>query len=1185
MVSFATVYISPHVRSSLNKVVQAQLHRKFWELVSKLRDGRFEIPGLNVEKLQGKSERLYSARMSRDFRLIFSMIKESNTIALIIHEINHHDKAYERADRSTLKSNRLEVLNEENLQESESQANARANAIAIEVLKDSSPTEMQLFRVPQYLLLDPSRHLQFEKSLDRYLRLSEEQEDLLAEKERCFLIQGPAGTGKTTLALFFALQTYEEQPDDLIYLFTYHEELACVCRSYKVNLLGTDEESSANSGIKVFSYLDFCRRYLKKQVRKENKQNWIDKDESLSIIRQILNQKSRWLRNFDAADLYGTFYSILKGRFMPDSERLPSSREDYERIFRDYGRMPDSLEDTLEIFSFYQAKLEQRNFLDEADLIRLSYETLKSSALLADAQKKLWIVIDEIQDFTELEWKSILLFWENHCTQSAELSSFPLFCGDTNQNISRSGFRWQELESYLQTILKKIRRPNALKKVQLHKNYRNTQEIHKLATFLRKLGAETQDLGLAPETTGEKPVLVKSNDDEFLQFLLEKDESSQSDNPLVVLVENAESLDFLQRRLSKSRSIFILPLSKSKGLEFEDVIIYRAFSSAENVLRNSARIGDLWYMGMSRARKNLLLVVSNEDYENFLSYLSAKQIASADFFGLVDLREQKDGLENFWTRRELEMPNYNVIFLERKIADELFERVLVELSKSDNEAALSPFGAECRDKALLLWNRCFDYAAQGKALVRLNRFEQAISYLKRAGLDYELAQAYEKSDQLASAAAEFEKLEMWSEAARCCEKQGEFQRAGILHARSEDWETAAQCFHKCGNLEDAANASEEAGLTTVAANLYEQANNFKKAAVLQQSAGLFTEAGNNFLRCKDEESAAHCFHRGAEFEKAIVIYEKLNRWDDAACVAKDAELNIKAADYFLRSNKIEDAAIAYAEAGEHLKSAELFIKIKSYGEAADQFEKAKRLNDAALASEQATDYKKALELAKACDNKLIAARCYDKLSDFENAILNYLESGAITEAALAAEKKGDYLQASKLYVQADNNLQAANCLAKIDKSFEAAKLYVVSGQVTQAFELISSNSKIRSKDEANFRQLLSWCFENKKVSAAAQLLELKKDFKAAAGYYKECMMFLKQADSLEKCKLFSEAAEIYEQNGEMSKAADCFKQSKNWKRAGKCFESVQNWSEAKSMYERCNDEEGIIRCKNAINWL
>lgn len=1177
MVSFATVYISPHVRSALHKVVQQEQHRKFWELVARLKDGRFEIPGLNVEKLHGRSENLYSARMSRDFRLIFSMIKESNSYALIIHELNHHDKAYERADRISLSPNNLSIVENQDWQ-------PETEPVEIQALTQSSPAEMQLFRVPQYLLLDPEKHLQFEKSLDRYLRLSDEQEDLLLEKEKCYLIQGPAGTGKTTLALFFALQTYEESPDDLVYLFTYHEELACVCRSYKVNLLGSDDESSSESGIKVFSYLDFCRRYLRKQVKITSEQSWINREESLSILRQILNQKPRWSRNFEVSDLYGTFYSILKGRFMPDGDRLPSSREDYERIFRDYGRMPERLDDTLEIFSQYQGRLDQRSLLDEADLIRLSYETLKRKALLTDAHRKLCIVIDEIQDFTELEWKSILLFWENHCTQNNELSSFPFFCGDTNQNISRSGFRWQELESYLQSILKNLRRPNALRKVQLHKNFRNTQEIHRLASFVRKLGSDTQDLGLAPEARAEKPILAKANDDEFLQFLIEKDESNHSNNPLVVLVENESSLDFLQRSTSDSKSIFILPLSKSKGLEFEDVIIYRAFSSTdENSLRNSSQIGDLWYMGVTRARKNLLLVLSNEDYSNLLSFLGSKQVNSSDFLDLVDQREQKDGFDKFWERRELEMPNYNVIFLERKIAEELFEKALLEIAKSDN--GISTYGQRCRDRALKLWARCFDYAALGRALAKLGRYEEAIPFLKRAGMDLDVADAYEKTEQFAKAAAEFENLEMWFDAARCCEKHLEFQRAAILYARDEDWKNAARCFQCSGNLEDAASASEAAGLLQVAAELHEQCNNFSKAAELQVQARLFEKAANNFLRCKDEQQAARAFHMGQKFKKAIVIYEGLNRWSDAARVAMDAGLYKTAGEYFCKTNEIEEAAVAYSRAEEPLKAAELFLKSKRYDEAAEHFERANSPNDAALAYELAAKYEKALELANSCANRLLAARCYDKIADFDNAISNYVEAGAITEAALAAEKKGDYRQASNLYLQAENILQAANCLARIDKSLEAAKLYVVSGQIAQAFELISSNSKITAKDEANFRQLLNWCFENKKSAAAAQLLELKRDFKSAALLYKESMLFLKQAECLEKSKNFSEAAEIYEQNSEMQKAADCFKQSKNWKRAASCFESIQKWSEAKSMYERCNDEEGIIRCKNAINWF
>lgn len=1192
MLNFANVYISPRVRASLHKVVQPQQHKKFWELLAKLKDGRFDIPGLNVEKLYSKTGKLFSARMSREMRLIFSMRKDGTSHSLIIHELNHHDQAYDSLDRnpqltSANLSDASELLSQ-NL-EPEGISAKLSQELETGIESEESSVSAMLFRVPYYLLSDPEKYLQFEKSLDRYLRLSEEQEEILSMKEKAFLVQGPAGTGKTTLALFAALNTYEENNEDAIYLFTYHDELACVCRAYKVNLLGEQDNAESDAGIKVFSYIDFCRRHLRQSLKKKHKDSkWISKQESIETLRQILAQKSRWSRHFVAEDLWGLIYSILKGRFMPGTEKLPAKREDYERIFRDYGRMPEAFDETLEIFAQYQAKLEKSAWLDEADLIRLSYESLKRNALLASAERRLWIVIDEVQDFTELEWKSILLFWENHCKQLKSGPSYPFLSGDTNQNISRSGFRWQELESYLQSILKNLHRPNSLRKVALHQNYRNTVQIHNLAAFVRKFGSDTSDLGLAPEHSGELPRLIIAGDDDLLAFLKEKDQNNDSSNPVVVLVEDEKSLSYLRRELSSCHSIFLLPLRNSKGMEFEDVIIHRAFSSARNAAQQaeSARLFDLWYMGITRARKNLLLIQSEEDRNELKTLLAERNV---DFFALLTEEEQKIGFAKFWANRELETPNYNVIFLERKLAQDLFDEYLKEketINPSDNWQ-VSSFAEKCCQRALQLWKRCLDFSSLGKALMKMEQYEEAIPYLQRAGHREEAANCFEAIEQYGQAASEYETLQMLEDAARCYEHSQDFLKAGELYEKIESWQLAAQCYHSAGNLNKALHACKKAGMLRSAAEIYQIKGNYQAAAELYKEVEDYLNAGEMYLRIKDKLDAARCFQKARKFEKAIELYEGLNRWSEAGLAAKEAGLYARAAKLFLKAGNLPESASSYEAANLPERAADLFAKLRDFENAAQAYQKCGKLEAAALMYEQGADWQKALELAVSGGFSLLEARCRDKLGEYVTAAKIYLDCNAISEAAYCLEKANDYTQAADLHLKCENLAQAAACLAKIERRLDAAKLYVVSGQVSSAYELIAhgKQAKAKGKDERSFKDLLDWCVESKRLAAAGQLLEMKKEYLAAAEKFKECLMFNNAAQCLEKSGQFKEAALLFRESGEMKKAADCFKQAKLWQDAGDCFEQMKNWAEAKNMYELCKNEDGIARCANALNWF
>ncbi len=1169
MPKFSNVFIGPAVRASLHKVVQPREHKKFWSLVCRLKEGSFEIPGLNVEKLHGKTSKIYSARMSKEMRLIFSIRNDSDReSSLIIHELNHHDQAYTRAERSSLSENKLENANEliwQNLSvENElEESNELELELELEIESDNTKGEGQLFRVPYYLLSDPGKYLQFEKTLDRYLLLSEEQEDILSVKDRAFLVQGPAGSGKTTLALFAALNFYEQNTEDSIYLFTYHEELACVCRAYTVNLLGEDKDDT-KSGIRVFSYIDFCRRHLRHYLEeKDRTKRLIARTESVQLLSQILSQKSRWERQYDPEKLFGLFYSILKGRFMPGTEKLPACKEDYERIFRDYGRTPDSFEDNLEIFSLYQQKLVRNRMLDEADIIRLSYESLKKNALLAESEQRLFIVIDEVQDFTELEWKSILLFWENHCKHHKGVPGFPFLSGDTNQNISKSGFRWQELESYLQSILSKLHRPRSLSKITLHKNYRNTLQIHQLAVFIRKFASELSDLGLAPDLVGQRPAFVVADESELVSFLKKHGNNRTQENPLVVLVEAEESLNRMRKELSDCSSVFLLSLANSKGMEFEDVIIHRAFSSCSGAGNNktnseASRLFDLWYMGISRARKNLLLFLNNNDAKALKELLSER---FDEFINLVDIKDAEEALESFWASREQEVPNYNVIFLERKIAEDLFNQYLKEKSNTTDNQDLSGYAQTCKERALSLWRRCHDYGSLGKALMELKQYEEAAGFLDRSGYIYESANCYEANGQYLLAAEQYETLEFYEDAARSYHAAENFLKAGILYEKTGNWAKAAEAFADALELDRAAINWEKAASPKKAADIYQSRDKWQKAAELYLQAEDYLNAAQMYLRLENKLDAASSFQKAGQYKKALELYESLNCWSEAAEAAKEAAL--------------------------HKRAADLYAKLKDFSQAALAYERAGRLDSAALMYEKAGLWSKALELSEHSSDILLKARIKEKMGEFQTAAELFLKAGAIAEAAYSLEKAQEFEQAADLFLKSKLLVQAAACFARIDRNMDAAKLYVVSGLCNAAYELVVSakTSKASHSDESGLKQLIEWCLENKKLGPAAQLLELNKDYPAAAAYFKECLMLDKAAHCLEKCGKFSEAGGIYQEAGNWQKAADCYRNAKEWEQAGLCLEKLQNWAEAKTMYERSGNNEGVSRCKNALNWF
>jgi superfamily I DNA/RNA helicase/Txe/YoeB family toxin of Txe-Axe toxin-antitoxin module len=1164
-IRFDNVYVSPRVRVALHSVLDTQYARKFWDLVNRLRNGEFMTPGMRVERLRTTRGKVYSARLNVEMRIIFSMYtnKDTNERSLVIWDANHHDDAYDRVERTVVPA----VFQPSNsFLEPEQVFSERDDNL--NQMQDESPDSQDitngllLFRVPYYVLTQPSRYRAFERNIDRYLRLSEEQEELLGQTDSAYLVRGGAGTGKTSLALFYALHLYEHCPEDDVYFFTYHQELACVCRCYKTNLLEDESTGEDHPGeFHVFSFLEFCRHFLKRSVdaTKINWQ-WIDRAQSVRYLNEIISARAKWARMFSAEDLYGYIYSLLKGRFVPGTDRLPGSTEDFKRIFKGYGMMPANIEDVLEIFGHYEERLNRLHQKDEADLIRYCFQNLKDRAVLSEAGKATWIIIDEIQDFTELEWKSILLFWENQLMANNSRASYPFICGDRNQNISRSGFRWQELDTYVENILKKSHRPNAINKVQLHRNFRNTKEIFDLGTFIHSFSPQAgADLGLPPELHGGKPRVVVGTEEEFSSFLsLLNDPYDESmPAPLVIVSEDPKAWMQASAKMISDDQLFFMPVHMSKGLEFEDLIIFRMFSSISQIDPNSqdetlARLIDLWYMVIMRARQNLLLFITQDELQRVRGLLGNR---FHDFLNLVEMHtsEAQSELLRFYHQRERYLPNYAVVFLERTKATQLWEEFLtlegVEGSSSEQASTL-------KDKALQLWKRCRDAASLGKAYMHLEEYNEAIKHLKQASLDIDVAICYEKLNKFDEAAETYLQAGQVLDAARCLEIAKRYGEAAEMFEQLEQWLQAATNYYLAGQNAKAAACFEKAGLWQSAADLYRGKSNWLKAAELYQKCGQFEVAGDMYLKVKDRLDAARCYIKAQQPEKAGPLLEGLMRWGEAAEAFEQAQDFVKAGVLYTKAGRPKDAARCKESSGDLASAASAYERIKNWDKAAKAY----------------------LELKDYAG----LARCLDNLGKWGDAAEAYTQAGMINEAGHCFEKAERWMEAAERYLKADNKGAAASMLARVGRRLDAARLFLLVHQASVAVEVVSPG-KTNSPDLRP--DLIAWVEQINKPDISAQLHEALGNFELAAQQYRISMKLSKAAECAEKAGKTDLAAELFLQDGKYEQAANCFRKGKQINKAAHCYEMLKKWDEARALYEQLNDREGIQRCETAANWL
>ena len=1161
MVAFDNIYIAPRVRVALHTLLEQSHSRKFWDLLHKLKSGRFDIPGLRVEKLRTRRGKVYSARLNLDIRVIFSMFADKSARSLVVWDVDHHDAAYEKVDRAIVPALFTESNSHLEPIEAQSQTQSAADVFATAPDDDSIIDGLILFRIPDEVLTAPQRFYSFEPQIDRYLRLTPQQEELLGKLDRAYLVQGSAGTGKTTLALFHALNLYESQSAGDVLLFTYQEELACVCRCYTVNLTGEEQTADSQSktkNLRVFSYLEFARHYLRKQIANvPTNWHWINRETSLRHLTDILNSRPRWQRSLKAEDIYGYIYSILKGRFVPGTDQVAKIPEEFRRILKDYGTVPDNFEEILEVFAQYEQRLTCFNHKDEADLIRFCYESLKNRAVFSEQSQPAWIVIDELQDFTELEWKSLMLFWENNCNMYKDNPGFPFLSGDRNQNISRSGFRWQEVDTYVERILRQIHRPNAIEKVQLHQNFRNTRQIFELGEFLRSYSPDTAAADDPPSMIGRKPKLVIAAEKEFTKFLKSvSSDVSDADTPLVILSEDEHYIRRVTPKDNATHAVpaYLMPLRSAKGMEFEDVILYRLFSSLTAIVGTSetastARLYDLWYMAVTRARQNLLIFLTPEDWQQATTLFERRFVQFAEHFEIVSEQSAQDALTQFFHQREQHLPNYHVIFLERVRAQQHWD----EYRTSNNERSA--------EIALRLWRKCSDWRSLGLAYQEMGRFDDAIPYIRQTNLFGELGRCLEATGQYELAAQAFEEDGSAGDAARCYALAAQPTRAAPLYEAHHQWLPAAQCYAKAQDSDNAARCFALGCAWEKAGEHYQMIENWSQAAESFAKASKHSQAAEMFLQANDKLNAARSYEASAQSARAAELYVDVEAWTDAGRC-------------FSQIENFEQAA-------------EMYWRSQSYSESASAFEKCGQIARAAESYESAGDWQNALPLRIAEGDPRLMAICYERLGDYEQALAQYMQIDANNESAYCLEKLERFAEGADLYMRANNLAAAASMLSRIGQRFESARLYLLSGQKDLAIEMARGLPSVKNKEKTSDlrQQLADWAETNQRPDLAAAVYEELPDNIRAGGLYRKAMMFAKAADCFERAKKYPVAAELYVQVAKFDRAAECFKRGKQWKKAAEYYELLKRWQDAKEMYSLCKDIEGVNRCESASEWF
>ncbi len=197
----------------------------------------------------------------------------------------------------------------------------------------------------------------------------------------------------------------------------------------------------------------------------------------------------------------------------------------------------------------------------------------------------------------------------------------------------------------------------------------------------------------------------------------------------------------------------------------------------------------------------------------------------------------------------------------------------------------------------------------------------------------------------------------------------EWRERGDYYAERGHWLAAAECYRNAG---DEAAEARAMGRGLLAAGRHEDAAPWLEAAGLRkEAAGAWEVAGNMeragalWLELGDTKRAARC--RALGFEKKGVMLEAARLWLElkdkkaaARCLSR-AETDPKAAELYVALKLWPKAGECLSRAGRHAEAAECFRKAKLHGRAAAAYEAAGDLVAAHRSYALAHDYKKEVD--------------------------------------------------------------------------------------------------------------------------------------------------------------------------------------------------------------------------------
>jgi len=352
---------------------------------------------------------------------------------------------------------------------------------------------------------------------------------------------------------------------------------------------------------------------------------------------------------------------------------------------------------------------------------------------------------------------------------------------------------------------------------------------------------------------------------------------------------------------------------------------------------------------------------------------------------------------------------------------------------------------------------------------------------------------------------------------------------------------------------------------------YDNSNKYLElASITYEDVGAYDKAAECHLKIADNYMKLNNYLLVvSSYQKAAGYYEKAGRYKDAYDLyIKSAEMNSDLGDDIAASSCYRKAGELLRSLGEHEKAVELYFKssevdsrigryhdvAKAYIGIAKDYEETNKLDEAAHYYILAGDSSMYYDEITAISSYYNAAKCYQKLSNYKDAIYYYNKSANLS------------LKAKRPIDTAKSYWKLAECYRALDDLEKSAEFYYKYGKCTE--EINDSEGlavKGYRKAAELYKRIADGELENKNLDRAI------KYYKLAAESFDKLDDFITSGD------LYFRAGSLEEEKGygttldTITNAIQEYKKAKRLDRAAECYIAINDYESAAETYSEYAD--------------